>query len=73
VTVVDIYTDQLGIPMVRLSGQVTERNGAELADRIMLKIRLHTEDTDRYTHPLSLSTACTRAPETWVQQTPVGD
>ena len=61
-TAVNIYTDELGIPMVRLSGQFNERSGAQLADAIMLKIHIHTEDSDRYRHPLSLNASCTRAP-----------
>jgi len=73
VTGVNIYTDELGIPMVRLSGQFNERSGAELADAIMLKIHIHTEDSDRYPHPLSLNASCTRAPETWVGRSAVGD
>lgn len=72
-TEVNIYTDEIGIPMVRLSGQVNERDGAQLADAIMFKIHIHTEDSDRYPHPLSLNVACTRAPDTWVGRSAVGD
>lgn len=72
-TEINIYTDKLGIPMVGLSGQVTERNGAELADLTMTRIHNHTEDSDRYRHPLSLNASCTRAPETWVGGSAVGD
>ena len=72
-TEVNIYTDELGIPMVGLSGQITERSGAELADLVMRRIHIHTEDSDRYRHPLSLNASCTRAPETWVGRSAMGN
>ena len=72
-TAVNIYTDELGIPMVALSGQVDERSGAQLADAIMLSIRARTVDSDRCRHPLSLNASCTRAPETWVGRSAAGD
>lgn len=48
-----------GVPLVRLSGTVTERNGAELAAAVMSAIHYMTEDTTEYQHPLSLPAPCT--------------
>jgi len=43
-----------GIPLVRLSGQVTERSGAELAAAVMEAIHYYTaEMPEQFAHPLS--------------------
>lgn len=68
---ISVYSDLLGLPMIRLSGQAGDCDGARLADEIMLKIRVHTEN--RHLHPLSLDTACTRAPQTQATRPAVGD
>ena len=42
-----------GVPLVRLGGPVTHRDGAELAAEVMKMIHYATEDPDEFPHPLS--------------------
>lgn len=42
------------LPLVRLSGRVTERSGRELAAAVMSAIHFMTESPDEHPRPLSL-------------------
>lgn len=52
------------IPLIELSGRFTERDGAELADKVMKAIYYATDVSDVHPYPLSLPQACVRAPRT---------
>lgn len=70
---IEVVLTELGIPLVRLSGPLAARNGAELADQVMALIHHATEDPSEFPHPLSQLAPCVRAPETWTGTLPVGD
>lgn len=63
-TNVQVYKSEVGIPLVTLSGPANESSGAELADKVMRQIHFATEDPAEFPHPLSLRSACVRAPGT---------
>lgn len=45
-----------GVPLLRLSGPLTQRNGVELATAVMSQIHFMSEDPDSgCPHPLSLT------------------
>lgn len=52
-TVIDVRVVN-GLPLVRLSGRVTERSGRELATAVMSAIHFMTESPDDHPRPLSL-------------------
>jgi hypothetical protein len=58
-TNVQVFRSELGIPLIELSGVVTERDGAELAAKIMRAIYAATQVEDGYPHPMSLREPCT--------------
>ena len=53
-TYVKVFRSELGIPLIQLSGIVTERDGAELAAKVMRAIYAATQVEDGYPHPMSL-------------------
>ena len=71
-TNVQVYNSEMGIPLVRLSGPADEGSGADLADKVMREIHYATENPAEFPHPMSLRAACTRAPETWVEDSTAG-
>jgi hypothetical protein len=45
-TNVKVFRSDMGIPLIELSGQVTERDGAELAAKVMRQIYLASKPGD---------------------------
>jgi hypothetical protein len=52
-TEINVFTG-CGIPLVRLSGKITERSGSELAAAVMSSIHFMSEDLAEFPRPLSL-------------------
>lgn len=57
-----VEDNRTGIPLVGIAGEITEKSGAELADRVMRQIHLHSGGRSGGDRPLSAMVVCVRAP-----------
>jgi len=62
--IVRVFQSEMGIPMIRLKGEVTEKDGAELASKVMEAILTATMGNPDYPCVMSERAPCTRAPDT---------
>jgi hypothetical protein len=54
-TIVKVFRSEMGIPLIELSGDVTEQDGAELAAKIMRQIYLATGEHGEDDYPSEMS------------------
>jgi len=54
-TNVNVFRSEMGIPLIELSGDVTEKDGAELAAKIMRQIYLDTYEHGDDEYPAEMS------------------
>jgi hypothetical protein len=52
---VKVFRSEMGIPLIELSGEVIEKTGAELADKIMREIYVATGDHGKNGYPAEMS------------------